>query len=137
MADPHSEPASGAGVVDQEAHPGVGAVLAFLQSRLPPEAFAHLREAIPNSEAMLSAFKANAEPTGGGFLEAVKGMAGKLFGGHDSATAQEHLAGMGLSVDQLRTLMPQLHSMLAGKIPPQVLEQIKQHVPGFGPAAEQ
>jgi hypothetical protein len=136
MADFLSELASGAGLEDHEAHHGVGAVLALLKGRLNPEAFAHLNNAIPNSEQMLSAFQDKAQSTGGGLLGAVKGMAGKLLGGQDAATLQEQFAATGLSADQFRNLLPRLHDMLAGKIPPQILDQIKQHVPGFGPAAE-
>jgi hypothetical protein len=137
MADFLSDLASGAGLQDQEAHHGVGAVLALLKNRLNPEAFAHLNNAIPNAEHMLSAFQDKAGSAGGGIMDAVMGMAGKLFGGQDAAGLEKHFASVGLSADQLRSLLPRLHDMLAGKIPPHVLDQIKQHIPGFGPAAEQ
>jgi uncharacterized protein (DUF2267 family) len=135
MADFLSELASGAGLEDHEAHHGVGAMLALLKDRLNPEAYAHLKNAIPNSEHLLSAFQDKAESAGGGFMDAVKGFAGKLFRHEDSAAPQGHFAGAGLSADKLRSLLPCLHDMLAGKVPPHVLDQIKQHVPGFGPAA--
>ena len=56
MGDFLSQVASGAGLEDHETHHGVGAMLAFLKGRLNPEAYAHLKNAIPNSEQMLSAF---------------------------------------------------------------------------------
>src|SRR5262249_27348226 len=116
MADFVSDLASGAGLEDDQAHHGVGAVLALLKSRLNPEAYAHLKNAIPNSEHMLSAFQDKLESAGGGFMDTMKGMAGKLFGRQDSAALQVHFAGAGLSADQIRSLLPKLHDMLASKI---------------------
>jgi hypothetical protein len=136
MADFLSDLASGAGLADDEAHHGVGALLALLKSRLNPEAYGHVKNAIPNAERMLSDFQDKAESAGGGLMDAVKGMAGKLFGRQDNAALQDHFSLAGLSADKLKSLLPQLHDMLAGKIPPHVLDQIKQHVPGFGPAGE-
>jgi hypothetical protein len=136
MGDFLSQVASGAGLEDHETHHGVGAMLAFLKGRLNPEAYAHLKNAIPNSEQMLSAFQDKAESAGSGLMDAVKDIAGKLFGQQTGAVSEDHFAGAGLSADKLRTFLPCLHDMLAGKIPPYVLDQIKQHVPGFGPATE-
>jgi hypothetical protein len=132
MADFLSELASGAGLEDSEAHSGLGAVLALLKRRLNPEAYAHVKNAIPDSEQMRSAF----EDRSGSFMDTVKGMAGKLFGQQDATEAHDHLAKAGLSLDSLQSFLPCLHDMLAGKIPPQVLAQIKQHIPGFGLAAD-
>jgi hypothetical protein len=136
MADFLNELASDSGLENHEAHHGVGAMLAFLKDRLNPEVYAHLKNAIPNSEQMLSAFQDKAESAGGGFLDALKGIAGKLFGEQGGAAPPDQSDGAALSADKLRSLMSSLHDMLAGKIPPHVLDQIKQHVPGFGPAAE-
>jgi hypothetical protein len=136
MAEFLNELASGAGVEDHEAHHGMGAVLAHLKSRLSPEAFAHLKNAIPDCEHMLSAFQKKAGSTGGSLLDSLKGMAGKLWGPQDSGAPQDQNALAGLSTEKLRNLLRQLHDMLAAKLPPHVLDQIKQYVPGFQPAAE-
>jgi hypothetical protein len=140
MADFLSELASGVGLKDEEAHHGVGALLAMLKNKLDPESFAHLKKSIPNSEEMLSASEGQAESdesTGGGLMDTVKSMAGKFFTKGDSGEPQIHFARAGLSPDQLKGLLPKLHDMLADKVPAHVLDQIKQHVPGFGPAAEE
>jgi uncharacterized protein (DUF2267 family) len=137
MAELQSDLASGAGVEDKEAPHGMGAVLALLKDRLNPEAYAHLRNTIPNAEGMLSAFQNKGDAAGGGILDTVKAMAGKLFGQQDTGTPQDQPAGAGLSADQFKSLLPRLHDMVAGKLPPDVLAQIKQHLPGFGPAQEQ
>jgi hypothetical protein len=138
MAEFVTDLASDTGLEEDQAHHGVGALLALLKGRLNPEAFSRLKEAIPNSERMLSAFHDRAATEGGGLLDTMKGMAGKLFGRGDpdaEAAVQSHFAGAGLAPDQVKNLLPKLHDMLAGKLPPHILDQIKQHVPGFGPAA--
>jgi hypothetical protein len=140
MADFLSELASGVGLEDEQAHHGVGAILSILRSKLDPEAFEHLKNSIPNSEELLSRFQNKAESdesAGAGLMDTVKNMAGKFFGKQDSSEPQVHYASSGLSADQLKSLLPKLHDMLADKVPPHVLYQIKQHIPGFGPAAEE
>jgi hypothetical protein len=126
------------GLEDDQAHHGIGALLAMLKTRLDSGAFARLKESIPNSDAMLSAFESKMTKEGG-FLDAVKGMAGALLGrGQPEAgtAVQSHLAGAGISSEQLKRFLPQLHAMLADKLPPHVMDQIRQHVPGFGPPPE-
>jgi hypothetical protein len=136
MADFLTELASKAGLEGDEAHHGVGALLSMLKERLDPAAFAHLQNAIPNSGQMLSRFEDKMQMTGGSVLAAVKSVAGKVLGaGQDSAAVLEsHFERVGLTPDQLKGLLPKLHGMLADKLPPQVLDQIRKHVPGFGPA---
>jgi hypothetical protein len=136
MADFLSDVAAGAGLEDHEAHHGIGAMLDLLKGRLSSEAFGQLKNAIPNSERMLSDFRTKAQSAGSGFLDSLTGMAGKLFGGLDADAMQKHFSLAGLSADKLGSLLPQLHDMLAGKIPAHILDQIKQHIPGFGPAEE-
>jgi hypothetical protein len=134
-----TELADKAGVQDDQAHHGIGAFLAMLKSRLDPGAFERLKEAIPNSDHMLSAFEGKAASAGGGLLDTIKGMAGSLLGKGqaDPTTAlQSHLAGVGISPEQLKTFLPRLHAMLADKLPAHVMDQIRQHVPAFGPPPE-
>jgi len=143
MADFLSELASGVGLKEEQTHQGVGALLAMLKNKLDPAAFAHVKKSIPNSEEMQSDYEEKAESgecaesTGGGLMDTVKNMAGKFFAKGEAGEAKAHFACAGLSADQLKGLLPKLHDMLADKVPPHVLEQIKQHVPGFGPAAEE
>ena len=136
MAELLNELASRTGLPEDQAHQGVGALLALLKERLSPEQLAHLKSAIPDSEEALAAYKDKAEAAGGGLMDAVKGMAGKILRRGDTAALQQHFAGAGLSVDQLKSFLPKLHDMLAAKLPPDVLAQIEKHVPGFGPAAK-
>jgi hypothetical protein len=140
MADFLTELASGAGMEGDQAHHGVGALLTMLKGRLDPGSFSKLQDAIPNAEQMQSAFETRSQSAGSGLVGALKGIAGKLLGGggEDPASPlQGHFASAGLSADHLKSFLPKLHEMLADKLPPGVLEQIKAHVPGFGPQAEQ
>src|SRR5262249_52987012 len=133
MADFVTDLASRAGLEGDRAQHGVGALLAMLKGRLDPEAFAHLQNAIPNSGQMLSGFQDKMQPAGGGVLAAVKSIAGKFLGGddrHPAEAMEHHFDKAGLSPDQLKSLLPKLHGMLATKLPPQVLDQIREHVPG-------
>ena len=132
--------AAGAGLDENQVHQGMGALLAMLKSRLDPAAFEHLRNAIPNSDQMVAGFEDKKQwASAGGLLDAVKGMAGKMLGGEQDSEAaiNSHFASVGLSPDHLKSLLPNLHEVLASKLPPQVLEQIKQHVPGFGESVEE
>jgi hypothetical protein len=139
MADFINELASKAGLEGDQAHSGIGALLAMLKSKLTPEAFSHLTRAIPGSEQMLSAFADKAQSAGGGMLDVIKNMAGKVFGGEEDAAAavKNHLSSVGLSADHVDSLLPKLHDMVASKLPADVLAQIKEHVPGFSPSEEE
>jgi hypothetical protein len=131
MAELLEELASRTGLAGDQTNQGMGALLAVLKERLNPEAFGKLKNAIPNAEQMLSAYQGKAEAAGGGLLDKVKGMAGKLMGQGDATALQQHFGAAGISADQLKNFLPQLYEMLANKLPPNVLEQIKQHIPGF------
>jgi hypothetical protein len=134
------ELASKAGLESDQTHQGVGALLAMLKSRLDPTAFSHLQNSIPNSDEALSKFEFKMQSTGGGLLDSVKSVAGKLLGGNVqdvAAAAQSHFGGAGLSADHLKSFLPALHEMLAGKLPPHVMNQIREHVPGFGQLDEE
>jgi hypothetical protein len=129
------ELASKAGLEHDQAHQGVGALLTMLKSRLDPAVFSHLQNSIPNADEAQSRYDSTAQSGSGGLLDTVKGMAGKLWGGNTQdamASLQAHFGGGGLSPDHLKSFLPALHDMLAAKLPPEVMSQIREHVPGFG-----
>jgi hypothetical protein len=112
----------------------------LLKNRLSPDAFARLQSAIPKSGDMLESAQARIESGGAGLLENVKNIAGKIFGGggQDFATTLEsHFSNAGVSAEQLKSFLPKLRDMLADKLPTNVLAQIEEHVPGFGPPEEE
>jgi hypothetical protein len=139
MANFHEDLAEKAGMESDQAHQGIGALLAMLKGRLDPAAFAHVQNAIPNSDEMLAGFEDKKQWASGGLMDAVKDIAGKMLGGEQDpgAAIKGHFESIGLTPDHLKSMLPHLHDMLASKLPPQVLEQIKQHVPGFGEAVKE
>jgi hypothetical protein len=139
MPDFTTELSSKAGLGRDQVLQGVGAMLGMLKSRLDPEAFSHLKNAIPDSGDMLSAFEQKMQSAGGGLMDAIKNVAGKLLSGQQDATAavHSHFANAGLTPEHLKNFLPKLHDMLSGKVPPGVIEQMKKHLPGFGQSAEQ
>jgi hypothetical protein len=136
MADFLSDLASKAGIANDQAQQSVGAMLALLKSKLSPESFAHIKNAIPSSDDMVASVQDKIKSGGAGLVEGVKNLASKVLGGGQDATAamESHFANLGVSTDQLKNFLPHLHEMLANKLPANVMSQIEQHVPGFSPA---
>jgi hypothetical protein len=134
MADFLTELAAKSGLEGDLAHRGVGAVLEMLKGRLDPQTFSHLTNAIPNAGNILSSLEDKMPPSGGGVMDAVKGMVGKLLGGTEQdapAALEKHFENAGLSPEHVKSLLPHLHDMLAQKLPPDVLKKIEEHVAGF------
>jgi hypothetical protein len=136
MATFLEELAQSAGLKPDQAHLGVGALLSLLKSRLDPQAFGHLQNSIPNASEVLAKSQSALQESGGGLLDTMKAVAGKLFGGSnppdaESATrlTQAHFDRFGFSPDQLKNFLPAVGAMLAKKLPPDVLNQIREHVP--------
>jgi hypothetical protein len=72
-------------------------------------------------------------------LAGLKKLAGQLTGGSQqdpAAALQSHFESLGLSASHLKSLLPKLHAMLSDKLPPQLMEQIRAHMPGFQPPSE-
>jgi uncharacterized protein (DUF2267 family) len=133
------ELASQSGLDTDQAHEGVGNLLAVLKDRLDPAAFAHVKNAIPNCDDLLSAIETKVKSAPAGVLGAVKDMAEKLIGSADEGTStavETDSESPGSTSEHLKSLLPKLHEMLAKKLPPDVVDQIRDHVPGFGPADE-
>jgi hypothetical protein len=132
--------ASKSGVDSDHAHQGVADLLAHLKDRLDPAAFEHLKNAIPNCDDLMAAMEAKLQSAGGGVLEAVKSMAGKLIAGTEpgaSTAVETKPEDAGLASADLQNLLPKLHDMLASKLPAHVIDQIQQHVPGFAPTSSE
>jgi hypothetical protein len=122
------------GLATDKAGQGIGALLAMLKGRLDPEAFSRLKNSIPGADHMLSAFEAGAPSEGGGLLNTVKEMAGKLLGGdQDAASAlKSHFARLGLSDDHLNSLVQKFYEMVKDKLPPDLLARLREHLPTAG-----
>jgi uncharacterized protein (DUF2267 family) len=131
MADFLSELAEKSGIsVDQAKH-GLGALLNILKDHLPANMFSQVQAAVPGSESLMAA--AEESSSGSGLLEAVKGMAGKLFGGGGStATGLATLQEAGVSAEQGQSLLRNVLELLKDKLPEGVMKQISDSIPAKG-----
>jgi hypothetical protein len=141
MADFMGDLTEKSGLEEDQATRGVGAVLGMLKSRLDPEVFAKLKNAIPDSGDIVASFEekmATAGAQAGGVMAAVKSAAGKILGSAQGTGGDilSHFNNAGLSADHLKSLLPHLHDMLESKLPPDVMEKIREHIPNFGESAE-
>ena len=137
MSDVVNSLSSQTGIGTEQVRKGLGAVLKMLQDQLPPELFSQVQGAVPGANEMIS----GSEPAGqeaGGMIQAVTGLAGKLFGGRGEAATDlfARLGKLGFSPDQLTAFLPKVMEFLRGKLPPEVLEKVEHLIPGLAGAAE-
>jgi hypothetical protein len=129
MADIVSELASKCGMSTETAQKGLGAVLGFLKSKLPTEAFNKLSEAVPGADGMMSS-AADTEEKSGGVLGAVKGAIGKLFGGGDSISGLLTKFGqLGMTPEQIEGFIPRATELLKDKLPENVWSHVSDVLP--------
>ena len=129
MADLISSLASKSGISVEQAKQGLGALLGFFKANLPGETFAKLTSAVPGAEGMMAGVPETQES--GGILDAVKGMAGKIFGGGASGAGAvlSKLTQLGFSAEQLHKFVPNVLAFLKSKLPGDVMKQVSALVP--------
>jgi hypothetical protein len=129
MADIVSELASRCGMSTETAQKGLGAVLGFLKSKLPTEAFNKLSDAVPGADSMMSS-AADTQEKSGGVISAVKGAVGKLFGGGDSVGGLlSKLGQFGMTPEQIQGFIPRATELLKDKLPENILSQVSDVLP--------
>jgi hypothetical protein len=138
VADFLSELAARVGIDPGQAQQAFGAVLNFLKSKLPADAFAKVESAVPDAHGAMSAAESVPESSGG-MLGAAMEKLGGLFGGKggDAAVLTGQLAKIGLSADQLKAFLPKVLEFLSSRLPPEVVEKIRSHIPGLGGQASE
>jgi hypothetical protein len=129
MTDIVSELANRCGINAASVQKALGVVLQFLKSKLPAESFAKLSAAIPGADDMMAAAAQVEEPKSAGMLEAVKGAVGKIFGSGGTDAALAKLGALGLSADQMQTVLQHVLEFLKGKLPDNVMNQISGMLP--------
>jgi hypothetical protein len=133
MADIINELASKSGVSPEMAKKGLGTLLAAFKHALPAESFAKIEGAVPGADRLLADAQAEGEQSSGGILGAIKGLAGKLFGGGEGPAAlAAHFGQLGFSPDQVNRFVPQVVEFLQSKLPPDMMK----HVTALLPHAE-
>jgi hypothetical protein len=128
MADIASELASKCGIRPDVAKKGLGIVLEFLKNKLPAETYSKISATVPGADNMISAAADMGEGAGGGMLEAVKGAIGKLFGGGAGALLGK-FDKLGMSPDQIQGFVSKLTEHFKGKLPENVMSQIRKLLP--------
>src|SRR6516164_9110728 len=107
MADIISDLAAKSGVSADLAQKGMGALLSFMKEKLPAESFSKVTGAIPGADNMMAAAAERGPEASGGVMSAVRGLAGKLFGGAGGASELvAKLTQFGFSADQLKRFIP-------------------------------
>jgi hypothetical protein len=129
MADIVNELASKCGISPDAAKKGLGTLLVALKHSLPAESFAKIESAIPNAGEMLADVQGHGEASAGGFLSALKDMAGKLFGVGGPEALTEYLGKLGLSADQTRQLIPHAVECLRSRLPDDVMKHVSALLP--------
>jgi hypothetical protein len=134
VAESISELADRSGISPEQAQKGLGALLAFLKGHLPADIFSKVVAAVPNGDGLAAAAQADQETaTSGGVVGAVKALAGKLFGGGGGAAAA--FTRLGFSPEQVQAFLGNVLGFLKGKLPDDVMKQVRAHLPGGEGAA--
>jgi hypothetical protein len=116
-----------------QAKKGLGAVLGFLQDKLPSDIFSRVTAAVPGAEGMMADADAPDEDSGG-IVGKVTGAIGKLFGGSAGEMVGK-LSSLGLSVDQVKSFLPNVLAFLKERLPGDVMKKISGLVPAPEEAA--
>lgn len=133
MADIVSELASKCNISPELAQKGLGTILTFMKSKLPPDTYAKVSAAVPGADNLVTAAK-SAPQSSGGMVDAVTSAVGKMSGGGGATEAVAQLAKLGFSAEQLETFVPKVLEFLKTKLPPDVVKQISGLIPVPEPA---
>jgi hypothetical protein len=137
MSDLANSLSSKTGIDPELVQKGLGSLLAFLKEHFGGDILNKVQAAIPNAHELLSAAESEKGSSGGGFLETISSLAGKLFGGH-SKEAAALLSGFnkaGFSAEQVAAFLPHALELIQKHLPPEVFEKIKALLPAAATAA--
>jgi hypothetical protein len=129
MADIVSELANRTGIPPELVRKGLGALLALVKDKLPPNVYSQLQSAIPDAAGLVSAAPATAPPSGG-VLGTVAAAASKLLGGSgDAAALTSTLTQAGFSPEQLEKFLPAVMEFLKKNLPEDTVKQLTGMLP--------
>jgi hypothetical protein len=82
---------------------------------------------------MISKFEASQETSQGGLLQAVSGLAGKLFGGkaEGGVGLLSSLSKLGFQPEQIEAFIPKALEFLKNHLPPELVERVIASLPGL------
>jgi len=127
MPDILSTLATQTGIDVATLHKLLGAVLAFFRSQLKPETYSKLASAIPQADELVQAH----EQRPGSLGSLASELAAKFMNGSGQAGADfmRNLVKSGVPVEEAASVLPGLFKVLAGHLPPEVLDQLKKSIP--------
>jgi uncharacterized protein (DUF2267 family) len=132
MTDIISSLASHAGISQDMARKGMGAVLEMCKNKLPAEAYSKVSAAIPGADGMIAAAAdqppSASAPQSGGMVDSLTSSIGKIFGGPGGELAGK-LSAVGFSAEQLKGFLPPVFEFLKDKVPPDALKKISSMLP--------
>jgi len=131
MADFINDLAGKAGVSPEAARKGMGSLLTALKGGLSADNFAQVQNAVPDADGMMAEAEAAPEKSGGA-LEAIKSLAGKMFGGSSGGPAalMGKLSASGISPQQIPQFLGKVLDFLQGKLPQPIMDKIRSLIPG-------
>jgi hypothetical protein len=129
MADVFADLARKAGISEDQAKKGLGAVLAVCKDKLPADVYSKMESAVPDAEGAMQAAEGGQEGAGGGIFGAVSGLAGKIFGGGGASALVAKLSGLGFSADQLKDFLPKVLAFFKDKLPEDAMKKISALMP--------
>jgi hypothetical protein len=129
MADIASELASKCGISAEQAQKGLGLVLGLIKNRLPADTFARVSAAVPGADDLVSAAEDTGTQASGGVVGAVKGAVGKIFGGGSTEALLAKFSQLGMTADQIPVFVSKVTEFFKGKLPENVVSQIRGLLP--------
>jgi hypothetical protein len=123
MADPVADLASKAGISEDQAKKGLGAVLSVCKDKLPAEVYSKMESAVPDADEAMKAADTGQESSGG-LLGAVSGLAGKIFGGGGASAVVSKLSGLGFSADQVKSFLEKVPAFFKDKLPADAMKKV-------------
>ncbi len=125
--------ASKTGLSPQLCEKGLGVLLTGLK-KFAPDLHAKVAGYLPESGKAESAYAASeADNAGGGLMGALGGIASKAMGGQagDAGELMQMFGKAGFTPDQVQKFAPQALEQLKGVVPPDVVDQICERIPGL------
>ena len=117
---------------------GVGGLLSVVKDHDGGKAFEAIKAKVPDAHGLVSEFEQTREPAKGGMFAVITDLASKVLGGQagEGAALVTILAQTGLSPEQIKTLLPQVFSVLRMVLPAETVDKIVHAIPGLAALLE-
>jgi hypothetical protein len=136
MSDLVNEISNHTGISSDLVQKGLGAILSFLKKELGDETFAKVQSSIPDASRLTTHYESSPEatqPHGGGLLDLVTGLAGKLLGGKagEGVDLLAVLAKLGFKPEQIEAFLPKAFEFIKSHLSPELVQQVMAAFPAI------